>query len=111
MLWIASTGILLTRKNYNVQIIADNIDDIASYKAARILFPRPRKSSTPEEIAIFLSRGIESYKTYLEIINGTHPFIAAGAKLLPAYYAPDIDPGFAQLHRAKLDATAAAGYH
>ena len=38
--------------------------------------------------------GMESYATYLQIINGQHPFINYGPKLLPAYYGMDIDPGF-----------------
>lgn len=38
---------------------------------------------------------MESYATYLQIIQGAHPFIKAGPKLLPGYFGLDIDPGFA----------------
>lgn len=88
------TAILLKRAGHEVTIIAKEIDSIPSYKAAGFFFPRPRKVSNAQETEIFLARGIESYTTYLEIINGTHPFIKVGPQLLPAYYAPDIDPGF-----------------
>lgn len=89
------TAIMLARKKYNVHIIAKETENIPSHKAAGFFFPRPRKSSTPEEIAVFRDRGIESFTTYLEIIKGTHPFIKYGPQLLPAYYGPEIDPGFA----------------
>jgi hypothetical protein len=89
------TAIMLARKKYRVHIVASETQDIPSNKAAGFFFPRPRKSSTPEEIATFLNRGVESYETLLEIIKGTHPFIKYGPKLLPAYYGPEIDPGFA----------------
>ena len=88
------TAIYLAKKGHNVTIIAKDTQDIASYKAAGFFFPRPRKSSTVEEIACFQARGIESYGTYLQIIRGTHGFIKNGARLIPAYYGPDIDPGF-----------------
>lgn len=88
------TAILLKRAGHHVTIVAKDIHSIPSYKAAGFFFPRPRKVSNAQETAIFLERGMESYETYLEIIKGTHPFITAGPQLLPAYYAPDIDPGF-----------------
>lgn len=88
------TAIMLARQGYDVRIMAKEIDDLPSYKAAGFFFPRARKSSTPEEIAIFRARGMESYATYLEIIRGEHPFIAGGPKLLPGYFGLDIDPGF-----------------
>ncbi len=88
------TAILLKRAGHTITIVAKDIHSIPSYKAAGFFFPRPRKMSNAQETAIFLERGIESYKTYLEIIKGTHPFIKAGPQLLPAYYAPEIDPGF-----------------
>ena len=89
------TAIMLSRKGYNVQIIAKEIDNIPSNKAAGFFFPRSRKCSTPEEIAIFRAMGMESYRTYLQIIDGKHPFIKHGPKILPAYFGLDIDPGFA----------------
>lgn len=89
------TAVLLARKGHAVRIIAKEIDNLPSYKAAGFFFPRPRKSSTPAETAQFLSAGMESYATYLTIINGTHPFISHGAKKLPCYYGLDIDPGLA----------------
>ncbi|MBA3954977.1 FAD-dependent oxidoreductase [Candidatus Dependentiae bacterium] len=89
------TAILLARKGHQVHIIAKETEDIASYKAAGFFFPRARKSSTPQEIATFTTLGLESYKTYKQIIAGEHPFIKQGPKLIPAYYGLDIDPGFA----------------
>jgi len=88
------TAILLKRKGFNVHIIAAETENIPSNKAAGFFFPRPRKCSTPDEAATFLSLGIHSYATYLDIMNGKHPFIKAGPKLLPAYFGLDIDPGF-----------------
>jgi D-amino-acid oxidase len=88
------TAITLARKGHAVRIIAKDIENIPSNKAAGFFFPRARKSSTPEERAIFASCGMESYSAYLQIVKGEHPFINAGAKLLPAYYGLDIDPGF-----------------
>ena len=88
------TAIILARKGYNVRIIAKDMENIPSNKAAGFFFPRPRKSSTPQETAIFESRGIESYATYCQIIRGDHPFIKSGPQLLPAYFSCDINPGF-----------------
>jgi hypothetical protein len=88
------TAILLKRAGHQVTIIAKETHSIPSYKAAGFFFPRPRKVSNAHETEIFLQRGIESYRTYLEIIAGKHPFIKKGPKLLPAYYDPNIDPGF-----------------
>ncbi len=88
------TAIELARQGYDVRIVAKDTDNLPSSKAAGFFFPRARKSSTPQECAIFEAMGIESYTTYLAIINGSHPFIKNKPKLLPAYYAPAIDPGF-----------------
>ena len=96
------TSILLARKGYLVKIIAKELSDIASYKAAGFFFPRPRKNPTLEERERFLSFGLDSYKTYQEIIAKRHPFLAAGAKLLPCYFSMDIDPGFQQYIDKKL---------
>ena len=89
------TATILARAGYQVRIVAANVHSIASYKAAGFFFPRWRKCSNEQEIATFLARGMESYKTYVDIIQGKHPFIMHGPKLLPAYYGVDIDPGFA----------------
>jgi hypothetical protein len=88
------TAIELARRGYAVHIVAKEIENTPSYKAAGFFFPRWRKSSTEHEKAIFLSRGIESYEAYLQIARGTHPFIAQGAQIIPAYFGLDIDPGF-----------------
>jgi len=96
------TAIMLARAGHTVRIIAREINDINSYKAAGFFFPRPRKMSTPEECTIFHARGIESYRTYVQIIAGNHPFITCGPKLVPAYYGLDIDPGFGPYIEQKL---------
>lgn len=88
------TAVILAQKGYAVRIVAQDVDAIPSTKAAGFFFPRPRKCSTPQEVAIFSSLGMESYAAYLNIILDENPFIHAGAKLLPAYYGLDIDPGF-----------------
>ncbi|BDC34199.1 hypothetical protein Noda2021_01570 [Candidatus Dependentiae bacterium Noda2021] len=88
------TAILLARKGHNVTIYAKEQNTLASNKAAGFFFPRPRKVSNEFETAIFFERGMESYRTYLDILAGKHPFIQHGPKLLPAYYGLDIDPGF-----------------
>jgi hypothetical protein len=88
------TALMLAHKDYHVELIAQDTQNLPSHKAAGFFFPRPRKMSTPNEIAIFESLGIESFKAYQEIIQGRHPFIASGALMLPAYYGLDIDPGF-----------------
>lgn len=88
------TAIMLARKGYCVRVIAKEMHDIPSHKAAGFFFPRPRKVSTVDEAAIFNTLGMQSYKEYLEIINGEHAFMHAGPKLLPGYFALDIDPGF-----------------
>lgn len=89
------TAILLVREGYAVEIIADEVDQLPSHKAAGFFFPRPRRTSTEQEIAIFEKMGMESYRAYLDIIAGKHPFIFCGPSILPAYYGLDIDPGFA----------------
>lgn len=89
------TAIELARKGYDVKIYAKDTENIPSNKAAGFFFPRHRKCSTAEEKEIFKMRGIESYKTYKLILDGLHPFIKSGPKLLPAYFEPSIDPGFA----------------
>lgn len=96
------TAIILARKGFLVRIIAKETQDIPSYKAAGFFFPRARKSSTPQERASFESFGMESYRNYLSISNGTHPFFSNGAQLLPAYYGLDIDPGFTPYIQNKL---------
>ncbi|MBI2774451.1 FAD-dependent monooxygenase [Candidatus Dependentiae bacterium] len=96
------TAIILTQKGYSVRIVAKETETIASNKAAGFFFPRPRKSSTPGERAIFESRGMESYRIYKQIALGNHPFIKGGPKILPAYYGLDIDPGFAPYIQAGL---------
>ncbi len=89
------TAIILTLRGYSVEIFAKETETISSNKAAGFFFPRARKCSTDAEREIFKSMGLESYRTYLEIIDGKHPFIKSGPKILPAYFGPDIDPGFA----------------
>lgn len=89
------TAISLAQRGLNVGIIAKHTQDIPSYKAAGFFFPRARKSSTPQERAVFHATGMHSYTQYLSIAQGTHPFITAGAQILPAYYGLDIDPEFA----------------
>lgn len=89
------TAIILTLKGHTVKILAEDTKDIPSNKAAGFFFPRHRKCSNEQEKEIFQARGMESYATYLEIINGTHPFIKKGPLLLPGYFGLDIDPGFA----------------
>ncbi len=89
------TAITLARKEYSVRIVAQDTQNIPSHKAAGFFFPRPRKSSTLQESNIFKKLGMESYMVYQQIINGAHPFIKSGPKLLPGYFGLDIDPGFA----------------
>jgi hypothetical protein len=96
------TAIKLKRLGHQVQIIAQETDSISSHKAAGFFFPRPRKSSTNHERVIFHNLGIESHQEYLSIIQGSHPFINQGPKILPAYYGLDIDPGFAPYIEKKL---------
>jgi len=88
------TATMLKRKGYRVRIVAKETENISSNKSAGFFFPRPRKCSTEQERAVFASRGIESYKSYLAIARGEHPFIKAGPSLLPAYFGLAIDPGF-----------------
>lgn len=96
------TAILLAQRGFKVQIIAKETEDIPSYKAAGFFFPRWRKSSSDQEKEIFLARGMESYESYLRISNGTHEFIKTGARIVPAYFGLDIDPGFAPYIERKL---------
>lgn len=88
------TAVLLAREGYTVRIVAKEIDDLPSYKAAGFFFPRWRKSSSDQEKELFLARGIESYEQYLRIAHNTHPFIKKGARVMPAYFGLNIDPGF-----------------
>jgi hypothetical protein len=87
------TALLLTRKGYAVRIVAKETDNLTSDAAAGFFFPRTRKRATPEEQAIFETLSTESYRTYLEIAHGIHPFITQGPKLLPSYFDPEISPG------------------
>jgi hypothetical protein len=89
------TAINLIRKGCTVHIIAKEARDIPSYKAAGFFFPRPRRTSGPYEHHVFKTLGMESYQAYLSIAHGTHPFIHDASQLLPAYYDPEIDPGYA----------------
>jgi D-amino-acid oxidase len=99
------TALCLAYKGYKVHILADTTDDIPSHKAAGFFFPRPRKCSKPDERIVFEQLGMESYATYLSIINGTHPFITHGPLLMPAYFGLDIDPGFGPYIEKGLVAT------
>lgn len=88
------TAVMLARQGHSVRIIAKDTADIPSHKAAGFFFPRARKSSTDQERALFERLGMESYRVYRQIAREQHAFIKHGAKLLPAYYGCDIDPGF-----------------
>lgn len=88
------TALLLSYQGYNVSIVAQATDNLTSHKAAGFFFPRPRKCSTPEERALFATYGIASYQEYRAIALGNHPFLHVGARILPAYFGMDIDPGF-----------------
>lgn len=88
------TAIELVNLGVNVQIIADQTENLSSHKAAGFFFPRPRKVSNAQESEFFLNLGMESFEIYKKIINGAHKFISAGVKILPAYYALEIDPGY-----------------
>jgi D-amino-acid oxidase len=100
------TAIILARAGYSVRILAKDQIQISSRKSAGFFFPRHRKCSTDQEIALFQYYGFESYKTYLDIITGVHDFIKTGPKLLPAYFGLDIDPGFAPYIATQLIASA-----
>jgi D-amino-acid oxidase len=88
------TALMLTQQGFEVKIIARETEGVPSTKAAGFFFPRYRKCSNEQEKELFIRLGQESYKTYLSLIQGIHPFLHAGARLLPAYYGLDIDPGF-----------------
>ena len=88
------TAIELIRRGFQVRIVAKETTHINSHKAAGFFFPRHRKCSTPEEITVFRTLGMESYRTYLEILTGRHSFLQEGPRLLSGYYGLDIDPGF-----------------
>lgn len=96
------TGIILNKKGYNVKIIAKDTENITSFKAAGFFFPRPRKNATQDERDTFLHLGLESYRNYKQIFEGTHEFIKLGVKLVPAYYGFDINPGFEPYINAEL---------
>jgi len=89
------TALLLAHKGYHVRIVAKEVADAPSYKAAGFFFPRARKCSTDHERAVFARLGMESYSAYLNIARGEHQYLNEGVRLLPAYYGLDIDPGFA----------------
>ena len=89
------TANILARKGYAVRIVAEETEDITSYKAAGFFFARPRKRATDAERLVFEAVGMESYMAYRAIATGTHDFIQKGALLLPAYFGRDMDPGFA----------------
>jgi D-amino-acid oxidase len=88
------TAITLAQRGIPVRIIAKDIENVSSYKAAGFFFPKPRRSASPTESALCIRLGIESYRTYQQIYNRTHPFLTAGVSLIPAYFNPDVDPGF-----------------
>lgn len=88
------TALSLAHRGWQVRIIAKQIHDTPSTKAAGFFFPRARKSSTPQERATFEQTGMLSYEHYLNIAQGTHPFIRSGIQILPAYYGLEIDPEF-----------------
>lgn len=96
------TAINLAIKGYSVKIVAQEITNITSYKAAGFFFPRHRKSSTPEEISLFQEMGLESYIIYKTIALKKHNLIQAGATILPGYFGPEIDPGFSYYIKQKL---------
>lgn len=96
------TAIILAQKQYNIRIVAQEIDNLPSSKAAGFFFPRPRKCANQEEIRIYNTLGIKSFSEYMQIIKGKHPFIQEGPKLISAYYGIDIDPGFAPYCTQKL---------
>lgn len=91
------TAVTLRSKGYKVKIVAKDLDSISSNKAAGFFFPRHRKCSNEAEISQFRAMAIESYKNYKEIYEGNHSLIKKGPKIIPAYYAPEINPGFEPL--------------
>ena len=96
------TAIMLKQQGHKVTIIAQETNNLASENAAGFFFPRPRKSSTEQEKAIFHAMGIASYKAYLAIAASKHSFIKTGASIIPAYFGLDIDPGFGPYHAQGL---------
>lgn len=96
------TAIELAKLDFNVEIVAEQMTNLSSHKAAGFFFPRPRKVSNAQETEIFETLGIESFGVYQNIALGKHPTFSSGAKLLPAYYAPDIDPGYEPYIKAGL---------
>ena len=87
------TATLLASKGYQVSIVAAQTHT-TSHNAAGFFFPRPRKVSTPQEAAVFYECGSLAYQEYLKIAHGIHPLFKKGARLIPAYFGLDIDPGF-----------------
>lgn len=88
------SAIMLARRGFSVTIRAKELHNIPSYKAAGFFFPRARKRSTDEERALFDRYGLESYREYLSMIEGSHPFLKTGARILPGYFGLDVNPGF-----------------
>lgn len=89
------TAIELWRTGYKVRIVAKEFTDIPSEKAAGFFFPRPRRRASEQSTAVFQSTGLHSYATYLSIAAGQHTYFTQGARVIPAYYSMEIDPGFA----------------
>ncbi len=80
------TAYELVQRGYtNITVMAESFDDLTSHNAGGLLAPvsmdnNPEMQKTIDQI------GIDAYKFYASIANGTQPDFKKGAVVVPAYF-------------------------
>lgn len=88
------TAIELTKQGYQARIAAKAFDGLASNHAAGTSWfvsiqVDPDEQPRADQIAL------DSWKNYISVIEGNHPFLPSNAaKYMPAYCSPDTGSGF-----------------
>ena len=81
------TAYELVRRGYtNVEVIAESYTGLTSHNAAGLLAP-VSMDNDPESQVLIDRIGVEAYRFYAAIAAGTHPDFAAGAAIVPSYFA------------------------
>lgn len=80
------TAYELVQRGYtNITVKATSFKDLTSHNAGGLLAP-VSMDNDPEFQKIVDKIGIDAYKFYAEIANGTQPDFKTGAKVIPAYF-------------------------
>lgn len=98
-----TTAVELSRRGYHVSgITTKSLYEIPSWKAAGY-FALVSVKTSPEEQAELHEIGMNTFRVYQAIEQGTHPYITKDAvKFMPVYCSKDTDAGVEDLEKSGL---------